>query len=51
MAGDGLTIPVVGLLIAPLEIHGHRVEDAHMLVVKDLEDPFMKERKKVPGVW
>ena len=24
-AGNGLDIPVVGLLIAPFEIHGHRV--------------------------
>ena len=50
-AGNGLDIHVVGLLIAPFKIYGHRVEDVHILVVKDPEDPFMKERKpKVPAV-
>ena len=40
---------MVGFFISPFEIHGHRVEDS--LVVKDLEDSFMKERKaNIPGV-
>ena len=44
-AENGLDIPVIGILIAPFEIHGHIVEDAHSLVVKDPEDSFMKHRK------
>ena len=51
-AWNGLAIGGAGIHIAPFEIPGHSLEDAHILFVKAPEDPFMKVRKaRVSGVF
>jgi len=50
-AANGLNIPIVGLMIAQINIGGKLISDAHILVVRDPDDPYMATKKQsTPGV-